>query len=181
MVRIISQPNVTCILTYTKMKRKSLFILLGVLTVTLSACGNGTYCQNSPFCYNPGGNIGIVNLMDILRVSVHQGETVSVPIKLDFGKVPPSESLLWVKMDAAAKSSTNPNLIAVVNGDVEVSAVSNPFVVDGALMTTLSFKASSAAQLGTLPGQTVRIHRTQYPNAQTDGGGTISITVLPKQ
>ena len=159
---------------------KKLLLPLALLSSLLSACGTSNYCQASPFCYNPGGNVGIVSFTGGLLVSIRQGETVSVPVKLSFNQVPTSESLIIDKADAAAKSSSDPTLVAVVAGDVEVRAVSNPFTVDSSLTTTLSFKASSTAKLGQLPSQNVRILRVKVPNAQAAGTGLIIVTVLPK-
>jgi len=159
---------------------KKIFLPLVLLSSILSACGTSNYCQASPFCSNPGGNVGIVSFADALRVSIRQGDTVSVPVKLSFNQVSVSESLVIDKADAAAKSSSDPTLVAVIAGDIEVRAASDPFTVNSSLATNLSFKASPTAKLGQLPGQNVRIIRVKIQNAQVVGTGLIIITVLPK-
>jgi hypothetical protein len=159
---------------------KKIFLPIALLPLVLSACGSSGWCAASPFCYNPGGSVGIVSFADVLIVSVKQGETISVPVKLDFGQISVSESLNFTKADAASQKSTDPTLIAVTGGDVEIKAASNPFTVNSASSTTLSFTASPTAQLGKRPTQDIRITRVKIPNAQTAGLGVIAITVLPK-
>ena len=159
--------------------KKILFPLV-LLSLTLSACGTSNYCQASPFCYNPGGNVGIVSFADALHVSVRQGEVISVPVKLSFNQVSISEPLVIDKADADAKNSSDPTLVAVIAGDVEVRATSKPFTVDSSLTTTLSFKVNPTAKLGQLPSQSVRILHVKAPNPQAAGTGLIIVTVLPK-
>jgi hypothetical protein len=131
------------------MKRIATIALL--LATALSSC-SGQWCGYDTYCRLFGDkhdHQGIIFSVDGMEVdpivTVHQGETIKVPITVDPSPNYAHQKIYWLKMDQKSRLDTNPNIILSSDGGISIKTLENPFKTNGKTKVTLVISASNTA------------------------------------